>query len=172
MIKTFLRKVMSYRRRIKRTLCINRIKHTVEACGEDLYVGGKVTLNSHTKLGYKCSFNGMTVLGDGRLTIGDYFHSGIECMIVTQSPNYDSDIIADNNAFLCHEVIIDDCVWFGNRVTIVGDVHIGEGAIIAAGSVVSEDIPALAIVGGNPARIIKYRNADHYYKLKGEKMFH
>ena len=63
-------------------------------------------------------------------------------------------------------------ISFGNRVTVVGGVSIGEGAIIAAGSVVTKDVPRCAIVGGNPARIIKYRNIEHFEKLKKEKRFH
>ena len=67
--------------------------------------------------------------------------------------------------------MIGDCVWFGNKVTVLGGVTIGEGAIIAAGAVVTKDVPPLAIVGGNPAKVIKYRNADHYFKLKAEGKF-
>lgn len=44
-------------------------------------------------------------------------------------------------------------------------VNIGEGAIIATGSVVCKDVPDCAIVGGNPAKVIKYRDKEHYYKL-------
>ena len=68
-------------------------------------------------------------------------------------------------------VIIGDCVWFGNRVTVVGNVTIGEGAIIAAGAVVTKDVPPLSIVGGNPAKVIKYRNKEHYYALKKAGLF-
>ena len=64
------------------------------------------------------------------------------------------------------EIRIGKCVWFGNRVTIVGNVTIGDGAIIAAGSVVVKDVPKCAIVGGNPARIIKYRDMEHYINLE------
>jgi acetyltransferase-like isoleucine patch superfamily enzyme len=51
-------------------------------------------------------------------------------------------------------------------------VHIGEGAIVAIGSVVVKDVPPYAIVGGNPAKVIKYRDIDHFNKLKKEKKFH
>ncbi len=168
MIRKILSWLFSLKNRISRSILRYRVLHTVESCEGELFLGGKVTFNSHTRLGYKCSFNGMTVYGDGELVIGNYFHSGIECMIITQSPMYDG----VSNTYTSHRILIDDCVWLGNRVTIIGDVHIGEGAIIAAGAVVSEDVPALAIVGGNPARIIKYRDADHYFKLKENKQFH
>lgn len=53
-------------------------------------------------------------------------------------------------------IIMNDC-WIGRNVTILGGVVIGNGAVVAAGSVVSKNIPPYAIVAGNPARIIKYR---------------
>lgn len=49
-------------------------------------------------------------------------------------------------------------VWIGARVTILDGVNIGNGAVIATGAVVTKDIPPYAIVGGIPARIIKYRD--------------
>lgn len=52
---------------------------------------------------------------------------------------------------------IDNDVWIGEDVLILSGVHIGQGAIIAAGAVVTRDVPPYAIVGGVPARIIKYR---------------
>ena len=69
-------------------------------------------------------------------------------------------------------VQIDDFVWLGSDVIISGNVHIGEGAIVAIGSVVVKDVPPYAIVGGNPASIIKYRDIDHFKKLKEERKFH
>ena len=93
-------------------------------------------------------------------------------MIITENHNYEGDAIPYDSTYIRKDVTIGDCVWFGNRVMIVGGVDIGEGAIIAAGAVVSKDVPPLAIVGGNPAKIIKYRDADHYNKLKAEGKFH
>lgn len=69
-------------------------------------------------------------------------------------------------------VEIGDFVWLGSDVTISGNVRIGEGAIVAIGSVVVKDVPSYAIVGGNPAKIIKYRDIEHFHKLKQEKKFH
>lgn len=55
------------------------------------------------------------------------------------------------------DIVVEDDVWIGHGATILSGVHIGQGAIIAAGAVVSRDVPAYAIVGGIPARVIKYR---------------
>lgn len=64
-------------------------------------------------------------------------------------PPFDYDVSAKNT-------ILEHDVWIGMRVIIVGGIKIGTGAIIAAGSVVTKDVPPYAIVGGNPAKIIKY----------------
>ena len=55
------------------------------------------------------------------------------------------------------DITVDDDVWIGFRSTILSGVHIGQGAIVAAGSVVTKDVPPYAIVGGVPAKVLKYR---------------
>lgn len=61
-----------------------------------------------------------------------------------------------NNVELCYAFVGND-VWIGQDVTIMDGIHIGNGAIIATGSVVTKNVPPYAIVGGNPAKIIRYR---------------
>ena len=134
--------------------------------GKRLKVNYPCVFGGNVSVGNYCNFNGMQVLGKGIVVFGNYFHSGRECMIITQNHNYEGGMIPYDNTYIYKNVIIGDCVWFGNRVIVTGNVTIGEGAIIAAGSVVCKDVPPLAIVGGNPAKIIKYRNKEHYYKLK------
>ena len=115
----------------------------------------------------------MQVIGNGTVYFGNNFHSGSECMIITQNHNYDKgNAIPYDDTFEYKTVRIENNVWFGNRVTVTGNLIIGEGAIVAAGSVVVKDVPPCAIVGGNPAKIIKYRNIEHYEKLKKERLFH
>jgi serine acetyltransferase len=50
-----------------------------------------------------------------------------------------------------------DDVWLGENVMVLSGVKIGKGAVVAAASVVVKDVPPYAIVGGNPAKVIKYR---------------
>ena len=59
-----------------------------------------------------------------------------------------------------HETVIENDVWVGARTTILGGVRIGNGAIIAANSVVTKDVPPYAIFGGVPAKLIRYRFTD------------
>lgn len=55
------------------------------------------------------------------------------------------------------KTVLGSDVWIGANVIIPGGIHIGTGAIVAAGSVVVKDVPPYAVVGGNPAKIIRYR---------------
>lgn len=67
---------------------------------------------------------------------------------------------------ICKDVIIEDAVWIGSRVTILPGTKIGEGAIIQGGAVVHGEIPRCAIAGGNPAKVFKYRDIEHFNELK------
>ena len=107
------------------------------------------------------------------MTLRNYFHSVIELLIIAQNHNYDGGqhIPYSSNDYIYKDIEIGDCVWIGSRVTILPGTKIGEGAIIQAGAVVHGEIPPLAIAGGNPAKVFKYRNKEHYEKLKANKKF-
>lgn len=149
-----------------------RIRCKAARCGIGLYVGGKSYVTSNTFLGKHVCFNGMEMFGNGKIQIGNYFHSGPGCQIITSFHNYEGEEIPYDNTFLNKDVTIGDCVWIGNNVIILGGVTIGEGAIIQAGSVVCKDIPEFAVAGGHPAVPFKTRNVEHYLKLKKEQKFH
>lgn len=65
--------------------------------------------------------------------------------------------ISRNDAISKGNIVIGDDVWIGYGATILSGVQVGQGAVIAAQSVVTKDVPAYAIVAGNPAKVIKYR---------------
>ena len=143
-----------------------------QECGENLRVNYPCEFEGKVYFGNNCNFNGMHLHGDGEVHFGDNFHSGTDCMIITVSHNYDQGkAIPYDDVGILSKVVIGDNVWFGNRVIVVGNVTIGEGAIIAAGAVVVKDVPKCAIVGGNPAKVIKYRDIEHYEELKSQRRF-
>ena len=143
-----------------------------ESCGTGLKVNHPSRFWSRCRFGNNCNFNGMSVLGRGRVTFGDNFHSGENCRIITSNHNYDGGrAIPYDDTNIEKEIVFGDHVWLGDSVVVVGNVTVGEGAIIGAGAVVCGDVPPLAIVGGNPARVLKYRDRDHYFKLKAEGRF-
>ena len=173
--------VSKVRRRTKRFLLKQKLYtlyygHQVlknaKSVGTYFYCGGKSCVNKHTILKDHVSFNGMFINGGGNVTIGNYFHSGIECMIITQNHKYDDgEFIPYGTDYNYKDVVIDDFVWLGRRVTILPGTHIGEGAIIQAGAVVHGEIPPYAIAGGNPAKVFKYRDIEHFNELKSKGAF-
>ena len=150
-----------------------RVLRQVKTHKNYVFVGGPTTLTNKTTLGKNPSFNGMIINGHGEVEFGDNFHSGTDCLIITSNHNYDfGKKIPYDDTHILKKVVIGDNVWFGDRVIVLGNVTIGEGAIIQAGAVVIKDVPVGAIVGGNPATIFKYRNMEHYYDLKSKGLFH
>ncbi len=66
-------------------------------------------------------------------------------------------LVEGDEAYSKGNIIVKDDVWIGYGATILSGVHIGQGAVVAAGAVVSKDVPPYAIVGGVPANVIRYR---------------
>ena len=62
-------------------------------------------------------------------------------------------------------VYIGDDVWIGDRVIILPGVHVGDGCVIAAGSVVTKDVPRYTVVGGVPAKVIRERFSEDELKM-------
>jgi acetyltransferase-like isoleucine patch superfamily enzyme len=105
----------------------------------------------------------------GGVSIGKYFHTGRSLTIFSTNHNYDNaSMIPYDELVVKKPVLIKDFVWCGSNVYILPGCTIGEGAVIGGGSVVTKDIPDYAVVGGNPAKIIKHRNISSFQKLKEE----
>lgn len=61
-------------------------------------------------------------------------------------------------------IVVEDEAWIGSNAIIMSGITIGKGAIVAAGSIVTKDVPPYAIVGGNPAKIIRYKFSEEMVK--------
>lgn len=150
------------------------IRSSVASCGVGLKVNGPSTVGrGHlVRLGNNVNFNGMTIAGGGGVEIGDNFHSGPGCALISQNHDFDGDdYIPYGKKIIGKPIVIGDNVWLGINVVVLPGVRIGEGAIIGAGAVVTKDVERCAIVGGNPARFIRFRDIEHYDRLKAEGKF-
>jgi acetyltransferase-like isoleucine patch superfamily enzyme len=110
-------------------------------CGKNLTIGKRVFINSG------CKFQ-----DQGGITIGDDVLIGHNVVIATLNHSFDPERRGDLEP--C-PVKIGNKVWIGANATILPGVTVGEGAIVAAGAVVTKDVASLTVVGGVPAKVIK-----------------
>lgn len=100
--------------------------------------------------------------GRGGLTIGDHVDIASQVLIYTS----EHDVQAEDMRPVEEPVVIEDYVFIGPRAIILPGVSIGRGAVVAAGAVVTKNVPAKAIVGGVPARVIGERQVKEFkYRL-------
>ncbi|EPY5333452.1 acyltransferase [Klebsiella pneumoniae] len=167
-----IRKVKKIYRNILKAIYSNKVRRNALIIGENLNINFKTRVTSKTSLGDNFNSNGLNIIGKGRVKVGNNFHCGFGCIILTENHNHMGSAIPYDTTYIIKETIIEDNVWLGINVILLPGVTIGEGAIIQAGSVVVCDIPPLAIAGGHPAKVFSWRDKEHYYKLKNEKSFH
>ena len=123
------------------------------------------------------SYGGLKILAFGddyRVAIGDFCSIGPNVLFVLKADHpinrlstfpFKVKILGEQyEATSKGDIILEDDVWIGANVTILSGVHIGQGAVVAAGAVVSTDIPPYAIAGGVPAKVIRYRFDDELVK--------
>lgn len=146
-----------------------KIVTRAKSIGKGLRVGGYSYVNRNTTIGENVKINGLKISGEGSVKIGNYCIFGPECLIIAQNHNYDKgNAIPYDDTFILKDIEIGDFVWIGARAMILPGTKIGEGAIIQGGAVVHGEIPPYAIAGGNPAKVFKYRDIEHFKKLKEE----
>lgn len=101
------------------------------------------------------------------IQIGNNVSIAGEVRIYTMEHDIDSPDFAETGA----AVVIDDYVVIGTRVTILPGVHIGKGAVVASGAVVTKDVGEFEVVGGVPAKYIRDRAKNLHYTLKFARLF-
>ena len=109
------------------------------------YIGSKTTINKAI-IGNYCSIAPNVTIGPGEHNITHFS----TCERINEKMGLMCDLEEK-------ECVISNDVWIGANVIVLRGVHIGNGAVLAAGAVVTSDVPDYAVVAGVPARIIKYR---------------
>lgn len=92
-----------------------------------------------------------------KLVIGKYTSIAVNCTFISANHRIDTFTTSPGVGYSKGNIIIGNDVWIGANVTILDNVMIGDGAVIAAGSIVTKSVEPYSIVGGNPAKLIKYR---------------
>ncbi len=136
------------------------VKHIFRKCGEGVNIrprvyfgaGGNISIGNNSMMGQD-SIIGSTA----EVVIGNDVMMGPEVLIYTSNHGMEPGIPMRLQPLHSAPVRIGNDVWVGARCIILPDVTIGDGAVVAAGAVVTKDVPANAIVGGVPAKILKYR---------------
>ncbi len=114
----------------------------------NIYEPGNVSVGSHVYIGYS------TYLGAGEIVLADEVVIGPFCAIAAGNHTR-RDRSFRYGPYEFGRIVIGRGTWLGAHVTVTAGVTIGEGCLIAAGSVVTEDVPDDSVVGGVPGRVLK-----------------
>ena len=114
----------------------------------------KCTEGGHIEIGERTFFNNnCSITAAKNIKIGSHCMFANNLVIVDHDHKYSSSGITGE--LVSNEINIGNNVWCGANVTILKGVHIGDGAVIAAGAVVNRDVPAHTVVGGYPPQTMK-----------------
>lgn len=134
-------------------------------CGKEVNIEKGAVFSPRVSLG---DYSGIGVNAKiyGACSIGKYVMMGEDVTIINRNHRFDrTDIPMMEQGFEPERpVIIGNDVWIGDRVVILPGVRVGDGSVIGAGSVVTRDVPEMAIVAGNPARVIRMRGGQNIEK--------
>lgn len=146
------------------------VRHLLKSAGREINIerganfggGRQVTLGDRSGIG---AFAQLV----GPVKIGCNVMMGPEVLVMTQNHRIDQVDVPMIEQGLAQPlpVVIEDDVWVGARAIILPGVRIGTGSVVAAGAVVTRSVPPMSVVGGNPARLIRARDAERSSRQDG-----
>lgn len=128
----------------------------------EFYAPERITVGEHVIIGDSAFLDGRS-----GLTIGDNVNFGSHVSIYTREHDVNSPTFEETGG----PVVVGDRAWVSSHSLILPGITIGEGAVVAAGAVVTKDVAPYTIVGGNPAKVISTRRRDLTYELGYAKRF-
>ncbi|GAB3089418.1 acyltransferase [Isoptericola nanjingensis] len=132
------------------------VTNEVLELGDRTYVAAGAYVSGSLRAGRDCTLNPYTVVrGDVRL--GDAVRIGSHTSVLGFNHSTDPDTEVHRQPLTSAGITVGDDVWIGSHVVVLDGVAVGDKAVLAAGAVVTKDVPAGAVVGGNPARLIRWR---------------
>lgn len=129
------------------------LEHSIYFHYDGIYSEGpSICIGNNVFIGNNTEFN----ITD-KISVGNNCLIGAGCRFVDHNHGIDKNLLIRNQLAPKQKIILEEDVWLGCNVVVLKGVFIGEGAVVAAGSVVTKSIPAYEIWGGVPAKFIKMR---------------
>ncbi|WP_285245987.1 acyltransferase [Pseudarthrobacter sp. efr-133-R2A-89] len=128
------------------------------AMGSESLVAAHAYLTGTLAIGDNCTVNAFTVVR-GSVSMGDGVRIGAHTSILGFNHSMDPSEPVFRQPLTSKGIVLGDDVWIGSNVVVLDGVTVGSHAVLAAGAVVTKDVPEWAVVGGNPARMIRDRRA-------------
>jgi len=138
--------------------------------GSYIFLNCRFDSTQRLTMGYSSVINaGCRIDTRGNVVIGNNVSISEDVILLTADHDMDTPDFAGRN----RNIRIDDFAWIGTRAIIMPDIVVGEGAVVAAGSLVSKNVLSYSVVGGVPAKHIKERKRQQFtYSTSYKRLFH
>jgi acetyltransferase-like isoleucine patch superfamily enzyme len=127
--------------------------------GDRTYIAALAYVTGDVTIGADCSVNPSAVVR-GEIRMGDGVRIGAHTSILGFNHRMSTDLPIHEQGTWSKGITLGDDVWIGSNATILDGVTVGDHVVVGAGAVVTKDVPAWAVVAGNPARVIRDRRTD------------
>ena len=164
----YIEKSFSGKLYIGKNVCLrSSIVSNVAGCFHPVVLG--VRKKGTLRIGNGTGISSSVIVAEESVTLGERVLVGVNCVICdTDFHSVFPAVRQDKVSHKTAAVVIEDDVWLGMNVTVLKGVTIGHGSVIAAGSIVTKDIPPNCIAGGNPAKWIRNIEKESHNERKTE----